>query len=137
MNVTVLFWTLYYIDRQLVFPTVMDPIYPWWLNHILHTNVFAFILIELFIHYHHYPSRKAELLGISIFSVTYIGWVQVVKIVAGAWVYPILNVLDFHHRIGFFILSATIPIAFYFVGEFLNKELWTKRRLAQDKLHRS
>lgn len=137
MNVTVLFWSLYSIDRELVFPSVMDPIYPWWLNHILHTNVFLFIAIEMLIEYHHYPSRKSELIGLSTFVVAYIGWVHIVKLVAGAWVYPVLNVLDIHHRIGFFVLSATIPIAFYFVGEFLNKEIWNKRRLAHEKHHRA
>ena len=133
MNVAVVFWTLHSIDRELVFPKIMDPIYPWWLNHILHTNVFTFMVIELFLHYHHYPSRKAELLGISVFSLIYVGWVNVVKLVAGAWVYPILQVLDLHHRIGFFSLLAVLPIAFYYVGEFINKEVWTKQRLESEK----
>jgi hypothetical protein len=135
MNVAVVFWSLYAIDRELVFPSVMDPIYPWWLNQILHTNVFTFMVVELFLHHHVYPSRKAELLGISIFSLSYIGWVNVVKLVANAWVYPILNVLDLHHRIGFFILIGVLPMLFYFVGEFINTEVWTKRRLQHPKSH--
>jgi len=137
MNVTILFWGLYAIDRELVFPRVMDPIYPWWLNHILHTNVFVFMAVEMFILYHHSSNRKAEMAGLSIFIVAYIGWVHVVRLVAGAWVYPVLYVLDLHHRIGFFILVATLPIVFYFAGQFINKQLWTKQRLAHEKHHAS
>jgi hypothetical protein len=131
MNVSSLFWTLYSIDRELVFPKIVDPIYPWWLNHILHTNVFVLIVIELVILYHEYPSRKHELIGLTTFIIAYISWVHVIKLVADAWVYPVLHVLDLHHRVGFFLLTGTIPILFYFVGEFLNNELWTKRRLTQ------
>lgn len=69
----------------------MEPIYPHWLNHILHTNVFVCIVIEMLIEYHHYPSRKAEMTGLGIFIVGYIGWVHVIKAVANAWVYPILH----------------------------------------------
>lgn len=137
MNVTVLFWTLYSIDRELVFPRVMDPIYPWWLNHILHTNVFTFVLIDLFFSYHHYSSRKAELVGLSAFVVAYIGWVYIVKFIAGAWVYPVLNVLDIHQRIGFFIIAGAIPFVLYFVGEYLNSKVWAKHGLVNEKRHQN
>lgn len=127
MNVTFLFWALYSIDRELVFPRVMDPIYPSWLNHILHTNVGFFIAIELFISYHHYPSRKTELKGLGAFVIIYISWVFIVRYYSNAWVYPILNVLEFHERIGFFGLVGVAILCFYFVGEYVNKKVWSGR----------
>lgn len=124
-NVTIVFWFLHSIDRELVFPRVMDPIYPQWLNHILHTNVFLMIIVELFISHHNYPSRKACLGGLSSFCIAYIAWVYIVKHIAGAWVYPILYVLRWHERICFFALVALVPIIFYFVGEFVNEKVWS------------
>lgn len=124
-NVTVVFWLLHSIDRELVFPRVMDPIYPWWLNHILHTNVFLLIVVELFISHHIYPSRRASLTGLTSFTVAYIAWVYIVNYATGAWVYPVLYVLQWHERICFFALVAVIPIIFYFVGEFVNNKVWS------------
>lgn len=126
-NVTIVFWTLYSIDRELVFPRVMDPIYPWWLNHILHTNVFLFIIVELFISHHKYPIRKVSLTILSSSIGGYIAWVYIVNFVADVWVYPVLNVLQFHERIIFFALVALIPLSFYFVGEFVNEKIWASR----------
>lgn len=137
LNVSLLFWSLYSIDRELVFPTIMEQIYPWWLNHILHTNVFLLTAVEMLILFHFYPRRKLELFGLMSFIVIYIGWVHIVKLVADSWVYPVLDVLDIHHRYSFFLLAGTIPIGFYFVGEFLNKEIWTKRRFVYEKLHQN
>ena len=133
MNVTTVFWGLYSIDRELVFPSVMDLIYPSWLNHILHTNVFIFIVIELFIYQPQYPARKVGLIGLAVFSIGYILWVHVVKIVTNAWVYPVLNILNISQRITFFVVVGIIPLLLYFVGEHLNKIILSKQKLVQKK----
>ncbi|CAG9133658.1 unnamed protein product [Plutella xylostella] len=46
MFVTGMFWSVYLIDRELVFPTVYDDIVPWWFNHCVHTNIFIIICVE-------------------------------------------------------------------------------------------
>ncbi|CRL01466.1 CLUMA_CG014278, isoform B [Clunio marinus] len=130
MNVAFVFWLLYSIDRELVFPSAMDAFYPWWLNHILHTNVFVFIVVELIISYHHYSNRKAELGGLSVFIAGYLVWVLIIKYNADAWVYPVLDVLDLYQRIGFFIVTGSLPLLFYFIGNFINDKVWKiKHRL--------
>ncbi|KAF7265728.1 hypothetical protein GWI33_020811 [Rhynchophorus ferrugineus] len=65
MFVGVTFWGLYFIDRELIFPRSIDPYFPWWLNHLMHTNIMFFIILELFTSYRKYPSRK---LGLSILT---------------------------------------------------------------------
>ena len=37
--VGIVFWTLYNIDREIIFPVVLDKIYPNYINHMLHTTV--------------------------------------------------------------------------------------------------
>lgn len=123
-NVSFSFWGLYSIDRELVFPKIVDSFYPWWLNHILHTNVLLFILIELFILSHQYSCKKNQLGALTIFALLYIFWVHIVKLVANAWVYPIFYVISVPERIGFFALAATFPLLCYFVGYFINNLVW-------------
>lgn len=134
MDVSVSFWGLYSIDRELVFPRVIDSIYPWWLNQILHTSVFACIGLELLMYHHQYPSRTTGLIGLNTFAAIYIIWLLVVKVIAGAWVYPVLNVLTIPQRCLFLMAVGTVPMIFYFVGEFLNKFIWAKQKLVQEKM---
>ena len=48
LNVGITFWSLFWINRELVFPKALDEFFPSWLNHIMHTNIIVFILLELF-----------------------------------------------------------------------------------------
>jgi len=55
--VGIVFWTLFYIDRELVFPEVLDKLFPNYINHMMHTTVIPAQLLELILLYHIYPSR--------------------------------------------------------------------------------
>lgn len=85
-----------------------------------------FILIELFILPRQYPSRKAAMTGIAIFSAIYLGWVFCIHANTNYWVYGVLEQLNWPLRIAFLAFSGLIPVAFYFVGEFLNFLRWGK-----------
>ncbi|GBP71189.1 Androgen-dependent TFPI-regulating protein [Eumeta japonica] len=44
--VTVMFWGVYWIDRELVYPRAYDPAVPWWFNHSVHTVTFFMVVLE-------------------------------------------------------------------------------------------
>jgi hypothetical protein len=70
--VSISFWSLYFIDRSLVFPTVLDSIVPSWLNHVLHTLPVASLLVESYISQHKYiPGR---IVWTCAFILSYIFW---------------------------------------------------------------
>ncbi|KAL5281642.1 hypothetical protein ACFFRR_005161 [Megaselia abdita] len=125
-NVGISFWGLYAVDRELVFPRVLDAVFPVWLNHVVHTNVMVFMLLELFISFRQYPSRGKCLFGLITFMISYLAWLHVVKHYSGIWVYPVLEVLPLPMRIVFFAGAIGATVAFYFVGELLNKKIWAK-----------
>lgn len=129
MDVAALFWSMYAVDRRTVFPDEVDSFFPIWLNHILHTNVAIFILIELIVLHRQYPSRKEGLCGLMIFMFSYLGWMFVTRYFAGRWAYPIIDALDLPGKIGFFIFTMNFPIAMYFLGEYLNKKIWSEQRI--------
>jgi len=95
--VAVTFWTLYAIDRELVFPQVMDAIYPRWLNHLVHTFILV-TLVEAYIVDHAYPCRKTAFTTITGLTSLYLGWVFYIAYVSDFWVYPVLRVLGFSGR---------------------------------------
>ncbi|XP_077300001.1 androgen-induced gene 1 protein-like isoform X2 [Arctopsyche grandis] len=132
MYVGVTFWGLMAIDRELVFPKVLDEFFPTWLNHLMHTNIMIFIFLEMFLTYRPYPKRKRGILGMTLFLVTYLIWMHVIYFYSGLWVYPILQVLNWPLRIVFYLVSLVFGIAFYMLGEFSNNKLWSKQ-ISQSK----
>ncbi|CAH4029556.1 androgen-dependent TFPI-regulating protein-like isoform X2 [Pieris brassicae] len=52
--VSSMFWTVYAIDRELVFPKIYDDVIPWWFNHCVHTNILVVLALETLLQ----PRRK-------------------------------------------------------------------------------
>ncbi|XP_055613176.1 androgen-induced gene 1 protein-like isoform X3 [Uranotaenia lowii] len=126
LNVGVTFWTLMAIDRELVFPKALDAVFPGWLNHVMHTNIVIFMVLEICTSFRQYPSRKAGLTGLGIFMACYLGWLHVIRHYGGIWVYPVLDVLNLPQRILFFAASLIFSVGLYLFGEFFNNLIWTK-----------
>ncbi|XP_030242231.1 androgen-induced gene 1 protein isoform X3 [Drosophila navojoa] len=126
LNVGITFWTLYAIDRELVFPKVLDPVFPSWLNHVLHTNIVVFIVLEMFTSYRAYPTRSKGLTGLAIFMGSYLVWIHIIKHYSNVWVYPVLEVLQLPQRILFFAAVLGFTFALYLLGEFINNVVWAK-----------
>ncbi|XP_046809560.1 androgen-induced gene 1 protein isoform X2 [Lucilia cuprina] len=134
LNVGITFWGLYAVDRELVFPKVLDAVFPSWLNHIMHTNIVVFIVLEMFISFRAYPPRAKGIAGLSIFMLCYLVWLHIVKHYSGVWVYPVLEVLQLPQRIVFFVGSLVFTLALYMFGEVMNNIVWSKElKMAQRK----
>ncbi|XP_058818042.1 androgen-induced gene 1 protein-like isoform X3 [Topomyia yanbarensis] len=126
LNVGVTFWTLMAIDRELVFPKALDAVFPGWLNHVMHTNIVIFMILEICTSFRQYPSRKNGLTGLGLFMACYLVWLHVIRHFGGIWVYPVLDVLNLPQRVIFFVVSLGFSVALYLFGEFFNNLIWTK-----------
>ncbi|XP_013110928.1 androgen-induced gene 1 protein isoform X1 [Stomoxys calcitrans] len=134
LHVGITFWGLYAVDRELVFPKALDAVFPTWLNHIMHTNIVVFIVLEMFISFRAYPSRVKGLTGLATFIGAYLVWLHIIKHYSGVWVYPILEVLQFPQRIMFFGGCLGLAVGLYIFGEVLNNLVWSKElKMAQRK----
>lgn len=132
IHVAGLFWTIYAFDRQLVMPEAVDRFFPSWLNHIIHTNVAIFVAIELVSLHRQYPSRKQGLFGLMTFMVCYIIWLHIIRLIAGRWVYPILDTLNLPGKVAFLMFTGCLPAIIYLAGEVLNSKIWNRERLAKN-----
>merc|ERR1712080_259538 len=56
--VGIVFWVLFHLDRELVFPKLLDQFFPNYINHMMHSTVIPAQLLELVLLYHAYPSKK-------------------------------------------------------------------------------
>lgn len=102
------------------------------MNHVMHTNIMIFIVIELLTTFRAYPPRSVCIIALAFFSSAYLVWIHIIKANSGAWVYPVLEVLNLPLRIVFFAATLLVTQVLYFVGEALNKLVWHKE-LAQLK----
>lgn len=124
--VGVTFWALYAVDRELILPRSLDAYFPTWLNHVMHTNIVIFILIELATSFRMYPSRNFGLSILCTFMLCYVVWMHVIWFETGMWVYPVLNVFNWPLRILFYVFNLIFVCTFYSVGERLNSAIWSK-----------
>lgn len=124
-----LFWMLFIIKRELIFPPALDVFFPWWLNHCMHTNITPMMLIEMIVLHHKYPSRKAGLIGFSAFLFGYIIWILIIKFETSYWVYPILNRIEWRLRIILFVTLFPAGMAVYLIAEYINSLIWYQGRI--------
>ena len=52
--VGIVFWVLFHLDRELVFPKRFDEFFPNYINHLMHTTIIPAQLLELILLYHAY-----------------------------------------------------------------------------------
>ncbi|KAM3955605.1 androgen-dependent TFPI-regulating protein isoform 1-T1 [Aphomia sociella] len=89
-----MFWSVYSVDRELVFPKVYDTIIPNWFNHCVHTNIAVVIAVESLLQPRRYATnRKLELalnLGVSVlYTIVYYS----IFFFAGRWLYPLFGIM--------------------------------------------
>nr|XP_012235073.1 PREDICTED: androgen-dependent TFPI-regulating protein-like isoform X1 [Linepithema humile] len=135
MFVGVTFWALMLVDRELVLPKALDPYFPWWLNHLMHTMIVITTTIEMIIAPRQYPKRSRSLGILAIFMLTYLVWIHVIYYKSGVWVYPVFEVLTPPLRIVFFLVLLTFCTILYFAGEALNNLIWGNEHTKHKKSH--
>ncbi len=124
--VTLLFWSIYAYDRNLVYPEVFDLVVPQSTNHFWHTTVLLWVVFETILCFHRYPSVVLAV-GINFtFNAIYLSWAIWIFIDSGYWVYPILYVLPLHYQILFCFGCILLSLLLYFIGQAFARFRWGK-----------
>ncbi|CAH1101822.1 unnamed protein product [Psylliodes chrysocephalus] len=115
--VTTLFWTLYYIERDLIFPRILDSFFPWWLNHMLHTFIILPVVIELMLpkKYNFVSFSKAAPVLVTIlvfYTILYFS----IYFRHGIWLYPIYKVMSWPQRALFTIFQMCLALTYQKIG---------------------
>lgn len=129
MFVTAVFWVLFAINRDYIYPKILETIIPSWLNHVSHTVIFPVLLVETSLLKHHHPPRNAGFALTMSFGAIYILWVLFLALVMDIWPYPILEILTWGMRVVFFVLCFFFLSALYVIGETVNYCVWGQEAL--------
>lgn len=99
----------------------------------MHSWIVVLVLLEMFLSFRQYPSKKVGLFRLLKLCIVYIFWAHGIKLTLGIWVYPLLAILDVQSKIIFYVFLLFFVSLFYFLGEFLNSIVWKKelRELAE------
>ncbi|XP_008551341.1 androgen-induced gene 1 protein [Microplitis demolitor] len=128
MFVGITFWALMFIDRELVLPKVLDPYFPWWLNHLMHTMIMVSTVFEMLIAPRQYPEKKSGYFGLYALMLTYLVWIHVVYYKSGVWVYPVMEILSFPLRILFFVTLFVFVGLLYYAGNYFDNLIWAREK---------
>ncbi|XP_003740373.2 androgen-dependent TFPI-regulating protein [Galendromus occidentalis] len=107
--VTILFWGIYAVDRELIFPKEIEPYYPNWVNHCSHTLIAFTAISEALLYSHGIPSNRKALPGILAWFGFYLVWVLYLGVSRGIWVYQVMRVLEPAGLTAFF-LGCTVAV---------------------------
>lgn len=129
------FWAIYFVDRELIFPTGIEKYYPIWLNHTTHTFVLPILLIENYLVSHNRSQQSNGLLILLSVVTAYLTWILYIGLTLNHWVYPILEVLTWPLRASFILGSGFLMIAFYYLGDVFYTTTWKSApKLSQSKI---
>jgi hypothetical protein len=68
-----LFWAIWSVDRELVFPKIYDAIIPVWQNHVMHTLPLVTSIIDNYLVFHSYPTFLNGISLTLLFGLAYLG----------------------------------------------------------------
>ncbi|KAF8778109.1 Androgen-induced protein 1 like [Argiope bruennichi] len=115
--VSCMFWGVYAVNRELIFPKELDGKFPAWLNHISHTIQVPTLLLEVLIVHHKYPSRKTGFATNMGFGGVYLLWTFYLAFAKDIWVYEFVQDLPWYGKVIFFPACLAMQIIIYNVCE--------------------
>ncbi|CAH0717050.1 unnamed protein product, partial [Brenthis ino] len=93
--VTTMFWCVYAIDRELVFPQIYDQVVPWWFNHCVHTNITIVILVETLLQARRKPTdMKLELILYVVIAIVYAIVYYTIYFTTNRWLYQVFGTMN-------------------------------------------
>ncbi|XP_069996468.1 androgen-induced gene 1 protein isoform X4 [Penaeus vannamei] len=131
--VSCIFWALYAVDRELIFPASLDSWFPGWLNHIMHTLPAIGAIAELYSVCHCFQKGIKMYYPILVAYFLYLSWICYIAYAAGFWVYPVFEVLDMKGRT-IFLAALLLPnLLFVHLGPKLHNKIWGSSTKSQGK----
>ncbi len=115
--VVLMFWGIYAVDQELVFPQEVERHIPRLLNHSIHTAPIVLVFVELLLVFHRYPSNLKAMMIVFGISTVYIVWIVWVFTRASVWPYGFFQVIPLPALPLFFISCFLITLLFYFLGK--------------------
>ncbi|XP_014364380.2 androgen-dependent TFPI-regulating protein isoform X4 [Papilio machaon] len=114
--VSSMFWCVYAVDRELVFPRAYDDVVPWWFNHCVHTNISVVVLIETLLQARRRPRDfKTEIIAVTVVDVAYAIVYYAIYYFTHRWLYKVFGVMTWWQVCLYQLLIWGSSYLFYFL----------------------
>ena len=120
------FWGIYAIDRNLIYPEILDRIIPPYMNHFWHTTIILWVLCEIYFVHHHFPTTATVAASLFMFGGLYIAWIVYIFIHTGRWAYPFMILFPHYGIVLFFGSSLLLTLGLHMVGKWVSYIRWGK-----------
>ena len=132
------FWSIYSVDRELIWPKRIEAIVPIYQNHIRHTLPLFGVLIDNFLSQKNYKNSLLKSYSILVVStIIYTSWLVIIKYKTNVWAYPVLEVMN-NTQICLFFASFHILIGFLFLGgKYIDSFLWKSKDSSFDEIKKN
>lgn len=121
------FWPIYLVDSDSIYPNILQKLLPSYLNHIYHTAIVVTVLLELFTVCHHYPGALLGVFVMGSFNFGYLCLMIYSLFTRGTWPYRFMNKLSQPGLLTFFGISFLLYVAMYYIGKMLSHLRWGER----------
>ncbi len=118
------FWGIYAFDRKYVYPEIFDTFVPSYLNHFWHTTIVVWVLCEIYLVCHKFPSTSAAAVAVFLFGSLYIGWIFYIFFTANWWVYPFMKHLPPAALSLFLGFCLFYMFSLFFLGKYVSNMCW-------------
>ena len=126
-----MFWAIWFLDRELIFPRALDPYYPMWMNLNEHFWILPIVLMNIFSLERPNFSKKSSSFWLISYACFYGALLIHIHEKTGKWVYPFLNVMKFTHLVIFFPAVFVIAGVFHNLGFYLNAKANPEKKKTQ------
>ncbi|XP_024085610.1 androgen-dependent TFPI-regulating protein-like [Cimex lectularius] len=133
--VSIVFWVLFTIDRELVFPKVLDMVIPVWVNHSIHTFNSLIAIVDMALVNHKFSSWTSSLKGTFTYLALYAVCLYGTYFQTGIWLYPVLKEMDWPMRFAFSLSNLFIAVFMFALTKGVHKVFWGS--VAPEKTKRS
>ncbi|CAK1593577.1 unnamed protein product [Parnassius mnemosyne] len=120
--VSSMFWCVYAVDRELVFPKAYDDVVPWWFNHCVHTNISVVVLIETLLQARRRPRDfKREITFVIVIDILYAIVYYSIYFFTHRWLYRVFGVMTWWQVCLYQLLIWLSSFVFYFIQFPINR----------------
>ena len=123
-NIVIMFWSIYAIDRRLIYPEVFDKFVPVYMNHLWHTAILLWALIEIYVVHHHFPRKRVAAAFIFAYAAAYIGWVVYIYVQTDWWCYGFMKHLHPAALAVFFGVATFVSFGLHLLGKSIAHTRW-------------
>ncbi|XP_014255970.1 androgen-dependent TFPI-regulating protein-like [Cimex lectularius] len=122
-SVFLLFWSVYFWDRNLIYPPIVEELFPPWINHVMHTLPVPLSVIYMMTSNSKGPSKISSLSGLVAFLAVYSYVFFSYYNNEGKWIYKALDMMTPTQLGWVFAFAALGPVCFLFLGYKLNETM--------------